>query len=247
MHIAAGLLAILAAAPILAGCGTSAPSTSAPAASDALPADGEAALRYTCGVIPFAAAAIEGNFSDELAEDPMAAALRAHLAKADMDIDWLPDSGWTFVGRDATRAEYIATGGEQGFLSVTLANDAGPWQVTGWGGCTPRRVLPGGLGEATWVLAPGQAPGPTTMQVEALVTEQACASGRSAEGRIVGPEILELDDMVLVTFGVRPLPGDQECPGNPPTPVLVVLPGPLGDRQLLDGATLPPRQPVAEP
>ena len=53
--------------------------------------------------------------------------------------------------------------------------------------------------------------------------------------------------MVLVTFGVRPLPGDQECPGNPPTPVLVVLPGPLGDRQLLDGATLPPRQPAAEP
>ena len=181
MRIAAGLLAILAAAPILAGVrNQSAPSTSAPAASDALPPDGEAALRYTCGVIPFAAAAIEGNCSDELAEDPMAAALRAHLAKADMDIDWLPDSGWTFVGRDATRAEYIATGGEQGFLSVTLANDAGPWQVTGWGGCTPRRVLPGGLGEATWVLAPGQAPGPTTMQVEALVTEQACASGRSS-------------------------------------------------------------------
>jgi hypothetical protein len=246
MRVAAGLLASMVAAPMVAGCGT-APSSAGSVDTVALPPDREAALRYTCGGIPFAAAAIEGNSSDELAEDPTAAALRAHLAKADMDIDWLPDSGWTFVGRDATHAEYVTDGGDQGFFSVTLAKEVGPWQVTGWGGCSPMRVLPEGVGNASWAVAPGQSIGPATMRFEALVTEQACASGRSSEGRVVGPDILEVDDEMLVTFGVRSLPGDQECPGNAPTRVVIVLPEPLGDRRLLDGSTLPPRQPVAEP
>jgi hypothetical protein len=110
------------------------------------------------------------------------------------------------------------------------------------------RVLPEGLGEATWDLAAGQSIGPETTTFEALVTERDCASGQPSEGRIVGPNVLPIEGQVLVTFAVRPLGGDvQTCQGNPATRATVTLPEPLGDRRLLDGSTLPPREPVPEP
>ena len=59
MRVAAGLLAIMVAVQMVAGCGT-APSTDGPVDAVAFSPDGEAALRYTCGGIPFAAAPIEG-------------------------------------------------------------------------------------------------------------------------------------------------------------------------------------------
>jgi hypothetical protein len=47
-----------------------------------------------------------------------------------------------------------------------------------------------------------------------------------------------------VTYGVRPKPGNQECPSNPPTPAMLLLEGPLGDRTLLDGGTFPAAPPA---
>jgi hypothetical protein len=110
------------------------------------------------------------------------------------------------------------------------------------------RVLPPGLGSATWVMADPGAIGRDTVVFDALVTERDCASGRPSVGRVVGPDILDLADAVLVTFAVRPLPGGvQTCQGNPATRITVSLPSPLGDRQLLDASTLPPREPLPEP
>ena len=122
------------------------------------------------------------------------------------------------------------------------------WVVDGWGGCTPQRVLAAGLGNAEWTLAPGQAIGPATSRFEALVTETACASGQSSEGRIAGPDVVVAGDAVLVTFAVREPGGNtQTCQGSPATRVTVTLREPLGSRTLLDGSTLPPREPVEEP
>lgn len=98
-------------------------------------------------------------------------------------------------------------------------------------------------GPATWALPEGFTIGAETTKFLALVTERACASGRSSEGRIVGPEIEVDDTSVTVTFEVRPLPGDQECPGNPATMVEVELDEPLGHRTLLDGGRQPPIEP----
>jgi hypothetical protein len=96
---------------------------------------------------------------------------------------------------------------------------------------------------ATWGIAPGQEIGPETTSFVALVTERECASGRSSEGRVVGPEIAATADAVVVSFAVRPLGGAQECPGNPATPVEVRLDEPLGERRLLDGHRDPPAEP----
>ena len=244
------LVAIVAVLAIVAACGGQASPPSDPTAPASIQPVDAAALRYTChGWFPFGAELVERSGTDEQVDDPLAAALRAHLAKADMEIDLLPDVGWTLTGRDATRAEFVAAGGDAGLMSVSLAVAGdGTWSVTGWGNCQPMRVLPDGLGEASWDLAPGQSIGPETTTFEAWVTERACASGRPSDGRVVGPDILALEGRVVVTFAVRPLgAGVQTCPSNPATTVTVVLPERLGERLLLDGSTLPPRAPLPEP
>ena len=132
--------------------------------------------------------------------------------------------------------------------SVMVDAGAEGWRVTGWGDCQARRVLPAGLGDADWVLAPDQPPiGPETRTFDALVTERSCASGRSSEGRIAGPDILEVDDLLLVTFAVRSLGDGGTCQSNPATRVNVDLGEPLGDRRVRDGGALPPRDPAVQP
>lgn len=110
-------------------------------------------------------------------------------------------------------------------------------------GCTtPQPEAP--TQPATWAFAPDERIGPDTTQFTAMVTERGCASGRSSDGRIVGPQVDYVDDTsVVVTFRVRPLEGAQECPGNPPLEVIVRLEEPLGDRALLDGGREPPVEP----
>ena len=97
--------------------------------------------------------------------------------------------------------------------------------------------------DARWEVAPGQELDDDTREFTALVTETACASARSSEGRITGPEVEYTADAIIITFGVRPLGGAQNCPSNPPTEVRVVLDEPIAGRRLLDGRGDPPVEP----
>lgn len=97
-------------------------------------------------------------------------------------------------------------------------------------------------GLASWWLDPAAgAPGRDATTIPALIREQACASGLPPEGRVVPPRIFYATDSVLVTFWVRRLPGAQDCPGNPPFATEIELTEPLGERKLLDGSEVPPR------
>lgn len=253
--------AIALTAALMTGCrsGSDAPPTPSASLSQSrseapsempseAPTQAAVVLQYTCGRFPFGADVLDAAGMDETAANPVAVALRAHLAKGGPDIDFLPDHGWTLAGMDLSGAEFVTTAGDAGMKVVEL--DSQPtWHVTGWGDCHARRVLAPGLGDADWVFDPVQPkPGPDTQTFVALVTERECASGQSSEGRVVGPDIMDAGDRLLVTFAVRPLGGDlQECPGNPPTRVKVDLGEPLGSRILLDGGSLPPRDPASEP
>jgi hypothetical protein len=259
--LAAGVLVLAA------GCGGPATGSGSPAGGGpdpttdgqggAIPVVDPGAIKYACGRFAFGQDILNVPRNDETAATPFAAALRKHVARQEMDINWLPDTGWTLTGQDAEGAEFVTSTGSELF-SVTVGRVIGPaqepfavdgWAVDGWGGCTPQRVLAAGLANAEWTLAPGQAIGPTTTQFDALVTERACASGQTSEGRIVGPDMAAIGDAVLVTFAVREPDGrfTQTCQSNPATRVTVTLPEPLLGRALLDGSTLPPRAPVAEP
>jgi hypothetical protein len=106
----------------------------------------------------------------------------------------------------------------------------------------PVGQVDGELGAATWWLNP-RAPAPTadSTSISGFVREEGCASGRSPEDRIEGPLIDLTETTVTVTFGVRRVPGGQDCQANPLFPVTFELPEPLAERTLLDGNTVPPR------
>jgi hypothetical protein len=114
----------------------------------------------------------------------------------------------------------------------------GTWMLTAAGPCTPRVDL-GNLGQADLTLA--ATPSPEDRTVALHVHERACASGQTAEGRVELVTLEETSDEVRLVVGVRGLGGAQTCPSNPPTPFTVELGQPLGDRVVVDAATVPPR------
>lgn len=243
---AAVMLSLLGCRPAApaAPSGPSALSASA-VAVETQPAAIDPELRYSCGTYPFTPDLLDEPASADAGPHPSAATLREFLATPNVDASFLPDTGWWLVGGDADDAEYVAAvPGDPAFVSVGLELTTNGWRVIGWGQCRPSLVLDG-LGPATWMLDPTG--GPLTSETrafDALVTELACASGRSSEGRVAPPLIAYRPDELFVAFGVRPLGGEQNCPGNPATQVHVELREPLGNRQLLNAGVFPPHDPT---
>jgi hypothetical protein len=164
------------------------------------------------------------------------------------------------IGRVGPNAFQVKLGFDDD--TEVFASDANGWYAAWWPGHArasaivavdnhslvigtvdaPKGEVVGEMGRASWWLDP-KAPPPTenSASIRGFVEEQACASGKSPEGRIEGPlfDLTETD--VTVTFGVRSQPGNQDCQGNAPFPVRFELPEPLAGRTLLDGNEVPPR------
>jgi hypothetical protein len=95
---------------------------------------------------------------------------------------------------------------------------------------------------ASVTLDPANPPDPTSSELHLLVTERACNSGQDAAGRVRLVEISQDEETVGVEIAVAPREGAAGCPSNPPTPFVVELGGPLGDRAVYDTSVLPSRQ-----
>lgn len=114
----------------------------------------------------------------------------------------------------------------------------GTWHYASADVCTPRLAEGNQGGRAEVRLADAPSPSDTSLQL--LVMERACASGQSAEGRIVVDELELTATEVRLRVSVTPPPGDsQTCPANPWTPVEVDLGEPLGDRTVVDANLIP--------
>lgn len=235
-------LALAMLAGWVVGCGASA-GLSPDGATPGIPVVED--VRYTCGGPGFSADLFDQPANAETEAHPSADALRAAIAQVGLDIDMLPEVGYRLAYRDDVRADYLAGDPDGGLVYASFGVDAGGWRLQGWGDCQPEIVVDG-LSLATWVLDPDlPAPDASTTQVTALVTERACTGATPMAGRLQPPRITSSDTAVIVVFAAVPLKGDMfTCPGNPSTRVNFELPDPLGDRQLLDGAFLPPGEPV---
>ena len=251
-----GRLLAAAALTLLAGCG-SPPVPSSSAAPDGSVSPTPIATidqrelvggLLTCGDgTTFPANALDGPGGAELGADEAAAGLRAVLA--DTEGLQLPRSGWHLVALSATRAQFIGRGGgPDAWFVVSLTRGAAGWTLDLAGECGLVVVLGPGIGPAAWWLDPAAGlPGPETREFTALVQEQSCAGGRPPDGRIAAPLVVYRPDAVIVVFGVVPLPGGQDCQGSPPGKVRIVLTEPLGQRRLLDGGVVPPRDATKPP
>jgi hypothetical protein len=153
----------------------------------------------------------------------------------------LPDTGWRELYRSKDLALYAQDdpSGEPGvLLTATIRATNGVWAADTSGQCRPRTWLGSSLGVAAdWKLAAKTTK--TAKTVKVLVTERACASGASSKGRIAKPRIAYEDSRIVITIGVTPLTGSQDCQSNPATPLTVTLTEAIGDRKLFDGGPYP--------
>jgi hypothetical protein len=100
-------------------------------------------------------------------------------------------------------------------------------------------------GPATWRIDPADPPSAESTTVSVLLTERACAGGRSPEGRILPPDVVYHADRIVISLSARSWPGD--CPSNPEHRLTVELDQPIGDRVLADGHGGGIRWPIALP
>jgi hypothetical protein len=239
--IRSGLFAI---ALTVTACGLASPSlTPTPPPESVGIAD---RLLFHCSEGPsFSSDVFEQPATAEMASFPEAKVLRAFLVTPDAS-GYLPLHGWWLGAADAESMVFVAQDrGGVGYVMVAFRKGAVGWLLDSYGACRLRVDLSGGLGNAAWILDPKvPAPAPGDTQFTALVTEEECASGQSAEGRIAEPRVLYEPDRILVILAVRPRPGAQTCPSNPETPYVVRLKEPIGERQLLDGTYYPPHDPT---
>ncbi|MBW3562880.1 MAG: hypothetical protein KY437_10335 [Actinobacteria bacterium] len=241
------LLLIVMTLGLLTACGGSPP----PVVSD----PGVRTATYTCGSVTLTPRQLdEAPPADDLDADARAALDGVEVPPID------PGDGWVVLSATSVELAMIRELDEpQGngpgdvrtheFLAVRTSEGAtnvpdGAWVLDATGTCTPRIDL-GELGAADLVLA--EEPSPDDREVRLAVFERACASGRSADGRVEVVRQTLTDDQLRLVVGVRAASGAQECPGNPATPVTIELDDPLGERTVVDATTLPPQQlPVDE-
>ena len=134
-----------------------------------------------------------------------------------------------------------ACAGAQGDLSTAAEQDPGeataPTETAPATTSPPSETTspPSNATSSPWVLrSPNMDPSSTVLEL--LVSEQnGCTSGRRADDRI-SYQLDATSTEVSITALTTALEGDQECPGNPFTPLSVDLGEPLGDRALIDGS-----------
>jgi hypothetical protein len=73
-----------------------------------------------------------------------------------------------------------------------------------------------------------------------------CASGKPPEGRVLAPTIVTTADAFHVAIGIREQSTGQDCQGNPAYALELVLPEPIGSRDVFDASQFPPRPVTSE-
>jgi len=197
----------------------------------------------TCsGVPPVAYSALSNPVPIGEIDHPSAAALRTLLPESGA---WeLPDGDWHAIHIGADSATF-AVSTPAGFGTARFERTPRDnWIIAGSGigrPCEPVVALPDGLGRVAIRLDPDSPPAPDDTSVHLLVTEVGCASGREIGDALLGPQVIETGEAVLVAFAAISPVGPANCPGNPSTPVTVHLSQPLGRRTLNDGLHIPPK------
>jgi hypothetical protein len=198
-------------------------------------------LLYSCGSTPFPLSAFQGPANAQKSNKPWARGLRKLVRSEAFFVP--PGKRWRLLVKTKRTVQYGSGKPAKGISWLQLEREKRRWDFSQSAfGCFPQAWAPD-VGPATWRVDPASPVSASSTSFTAQVLEQSCASGRSPEGRIVEPRIQYGATQVIITFFVRPAPGNfQTCQGNPPGPFEVDLAQPLGGRTLMDGGVFPFRQ-----
>ena len=194
-----------------------------------------------CGGASFRLGALTDPVPIDAADPGLRAVLDAWLAGPEGAM-W-PQDGWFLLHEDGDTAQLVSVGPDgAAFVGAERGRNGWIWSGASSGGmCDVNLTLPERLGSVTWELDPTfPPPDAASTELHVLATERACTGGSELGERLLGPQVVETDDAVRVTFAAIPLTGSQPCPGNPATPVMVELAAPLGDRDVRDGLLVAP-------
>jgi hypothetical protein len=183
----------------------------------------------------------------EQGSDEAAAALRQLIQEyAGADGGGVPVSGWRRVLDTPDQVLFIVPDtGDRRWSQIGITRTGAGWTLDVVGNCDLHVELPDdALNVADWWVDPKTPYDPDATSLAILVLERECASGQDAAGRIAPPFIASTPEAVTVVIAVRRRDGGQDCQGHPATPFTLELAEPVGGRILLDGGTVPPRQPV---
>lgn len=255
---------VLAAAVVLAGCGTETPSDNNAAAgqpgggagSDTPLISDDGDVLLSCGSSPaFWASAMDGGVSGLADDAEVEAALEELAVEAGIDAPselqqtGAADAEWIVLAKETdggTEELLLGLGRwdpEKGPIDgqyVVLDRTADGWSAGGWGDCNLEPVLQEGLAWAEISAAQvGLDPASSTVALE--VRERECTSGRDPLPFLHEPTVTEADETVTVSWTSDAPHGDQTCQGTPAVKMVVELDEPLGSRTLLDGSTWPPK------
>jgi hypothetical protein len=244
-------VAAVACGPLSMASGPSEEWPTVPERLPAAPASASAA-RLTCtGEHSFDTEALEQPSGAEHRRGPAFDALREAFVLFKDEFRDAERLAWILVDQDDEGALFLADGERNaGWIAVEIEfdNETGEWKPVSMSQCDPHVRLSPEFGPAVWALNPAYpAPNAETVELNILVWEVACSSGRPTTGRMSPPAITLTEDSATIIIGVRPLEGFQDCPRPPGTPAIVVLPEQLGDRILLDGGHHPPAEPSPPP
>jgi hypothetical protein len=186
----------------------------------------------TCGRRHFPRTALNGEPIDINADDPALASLReaievyGELYGNTASLEWLElerdDYGVTFVAdRGDTLLEAPVFAAPNSYVPGTIDY------------CDPHALTLDDGGAAGVYFDP-EFPAPTASSTElhVLVEEVECSSSSSPASRLLPPLVRYAEGRLDVEIRVRPVSGSVTCPGNPRLPVTIVLPEPLGDRDI---------------
>lgn len=156
----------------------------------------------------------------------------------------IPKRHWRLAVKTGDRAEFVRgrLESENLLLWLGFAKRGDRWVSQGPLECVPSTFRKGNPA-IQWTLHPDfPAPSPSDESIVVAIHEQACTGGRNPVRHLERPYVRYDKKAVLVIFWVERLEGAHTCPSNPIGQFRLQLPGPLGNRQLFDGETYPPRR-----
>jgi hypothetical protein len=205
--------------------------------------------------LPFAPAALGEPAGQLDAGDPAVGVLMATIARQTKSsarsrvpwwrVDTSPKpaqatpslDGWRVAARTDEEVLF-ARGHPPRLVTVAVRRDSkrGAWACLAVSTGRPLRATREGIRASGWRLDPTREPDPAQSELRLLITEQTWAGGMRADSRLLAPDLhVGAEELVLRVF-VSPRPGFQVRSRNPETPARVLLPGPLGQRRVIDGA-----------
>lgn len=228
--------ALILASLLVVGCGAGA--SDAPGRRSSASGAGDT-LEYSCGRgDTFTAADVAAE--REPAEEVLAA---LHELRQTMDGAVLPEQGWLEVGSSNETVTLIAPLNDA-YASAAFERTDGEWQPSGWGECVPRLQLPD-RSVLRWAFSDASyPPDPDATQLELLVSEVECSSGRDIDG-LIEPTVTYDREQISVLLTAPGLSGkDQTCQGMPPTSYALTLDEAPGERKVVDPSVFPAVEPT---